>query len=208
MRCKICDSETEVTFEIKRVDYPICVSCSSTIFLSQARAYALNKSIFEISENKIRKPVNRHPEIAAEVLNYLYGTLLKQRNDFTADNIPKGYLYYISARVNDGHTMEEMKAVAYLKYNEWKDTDKMVYVRPDTLYRPQNFARYLSEVQVKKPDWKIVSTDKQKRIIKELNSYGIKGQCNDETDALARELMATGYDRKNFLNLYLINKIQ
>lgn len=207
MECKLCKSETDITFEIKRVDYPICDTCASSIFLAQARAYALNKTIFDISRMKERKPVEIHPEIASDVLNYLYGTLLKERNSFTPDSVPKAYLEFISARVNEGHTVDELKAVAYLKFKEWNKTDKQIYIRPDTLYRPKNFKRYLSEVQVKKPKWNVVSTKEQKAIIKELNSYGVRGECNDDTDKLAKELMATGYNKKEFLNLYLKEKI-
>jgi hypothetical protein len=101
-----------------------------------------------------------------------------------------------------------MKAVAYLKYNEWKDDAKMAsFIKPDTIFRPKNFQKYLAEVEIKKPKWNIVSTDDQRKIIKELNSYGVKGECNEETDALAKKLIKTGYNKKDFLNLYLLEKI-
>lgn len=160
-----------------------------------------------ISIPRERQVVEKHPEIASEVLNYLYGTLLAKRNDFTPEKVPKAFLVLISDRVNDGHTKEEMKAVAYLKFKEWQGTDKEEYIRADTLYRPTNFQRYLAEVQTKRPKWNVVSTKEQKAIIKELNSYGVRGECNEDTDRLAKELMATGYDKKHFLNLYLIDKI-
>lgn len=204
--CKICDNKTDVRIEIQRVDYPICESCSKIIFFSVAKSVALNKTIFDIASKKERKPIEKHPEIAAEVLTYLYKELLKERGEFTPDKIPQAYLDFISSRINEGHTKDELKAVAYLKYKEWGNTEKQIYVRADTLFRPTNFKRYLAEVEVKKPNWKVVSTREQKAIIKELNSYGIRG-ATDETDALAKELMATGYNRKDFLNLYLKEKI-
>lgn len=163
--------------------------------------------LLRVSMPQSRQPVERHPEISAEVLNYLYGTLLKQRNDFTPENVPKAFLEFISARVNEGHTVDEMKAVAYIKHKEWKGTKDEKYIRADTLYRPTNFQRYLAEVQAKKPKWNVVSTKEQKAIIKQLNSYGVRGERNEETDRLAKELMATGYNKKEFLNLYLKEQI-
>jgi len=204
MNCRICNCETDVNHEINRVDYPICDECTMTIFFNVAKAVKYNKTIFDISAKKERKPVEVHPEISRQVLSFLYNDLLKQ--DVSFDKIPKAYLEFISARVNDGHTLEELKAVAYIKWEEWKDDINKKYLRPDTLYRPMNFKKYLAEVQIKKPKWNVVSTAKQKEIIKQLNTYGIRG-ATDETDILAKELMATGYAKREFLNLYLKEKI-
>jgi len=206
MKCKICKRETDVVHLINRVEVHVCDHCSKIIFYNVAKSVAFNKTIFDIGAKKERKPVEQHPEIAADVLTYLYTELLKQRDAFTPDKIPQGYLELISARVNYGHTVEELKAVAYLKYKEWVNGENEKYIRADTLYRPTNFKRYLAEVEVKKPNWKVVSTADQKKIIKELNSYGIGG-ATDETDKLAKKLMATGYTRKEFLNNYLKEKI-
>ena len=206
MKCKICNTETDVKLLIKRVAYPVCEDCTKSIALTFVQAAAGNKTIFDIGAKKERKAVEKHPEIAADVLTYLYCELLKQRDAFSPNALPQGYLELISARVNQGHTVEELKAVTYLKYKEWNNTDQQRFLRADTLYRPMNFKRYLSEVEVKKPNWKVVSTTDQKKIIKELNSYGIGG-ATEETDILAKKLMATGYTRKEFLNNYLIEKI-
>lgn len=206
MKCKICKSETDVVHLINRVEVHVCDHCSKIIFYNIAKSVAFNKTIFDVGAKKERKPVEQHPEIAADVLTYLYCELLKQRDAFAPSNVPQGYLELISARINQGHTVDELKAVTYLKYKEWSNTDQQRFIRADTLYRPMNFKRYLSEVEVKKPNWKVVSTTDQKKIIKELNSYGISG-ATDETDKIAKKLMATGYTRKEFLNNYLIEKI-
>jgi len=207
--CIICGEETDVIIEIKLIDRSICGSCSSGIFLHLAKAYATNNTVFDISRQKVRKPVETHPEIAAEVLNYLYNGLLKKgRPEYKPDKLPQIYLKDISARVNDGATIEELKAVCYFKYKEWKGDWKMEkFIKATTLFLKSNFDKYLAEVEHKIPKHIRVNTTDQRSIMKQLNSYGVRGEINEETDRLAKELMATGYDKKAFLNLYLKDKI-
>jgi uncharacterized phage protein (TIGR02220 family) len=53
----------------------------------------------------------------------------------------------INARFAEGHTLEVMKKVIRLKYEEWKDTPKMQkYITPRTMFRPSNFDRYANEI--------------------------------------------------------------
>lgn len=209
-KCKLCEEDTNVTVEIKRVDYPLCPDCCVGVFVHMSKAYSSNRTVFDISEKKERIPVETHPEIAAEVLNYLFKVLMKDKNrpEYKADKISKRYLELISARVNEGHTLEELKAVAYFKWKEWKDDSYMKqFLRVPTLYGRQKFSEYLAEHAHKIPKMKAVNNTEQRKLIKELNSYGVKGEVNDETDRLAKELMKTGYENKSFLNIYLKEKI-
>lgn len=206
MECKICSKKTNVTIEINRVDYPICDKCCTTIFLHQANAYAKSQTIFDISKKKEKKSVKKYPEIAKRILTYLYGDLLK--NDVNFDNkIPEGYLTLISNRINDGYTEDELKAVAYFKHKQWLNTEQSKFIRADTLFRPKNFSRYLSEVQIAFPKTKKVSTTEQKELIHKLNQYGTRGIVNEETDKLAKQLIELGYNNKDFLNIYLLKSI-
>lgn len=209
MECKLCKNETDVLIEIKAVDYPICQYCCNGIFLHLAKAYTTNSTVFDISQQKVRKPVETHPEIAAEVLNYLYNGLLKKnRPEYKSGKISSTYLNVISARVNDGATIEELKAVCYFKYKEWKGDYKMEkFIKATTLFLKSNFEKYLAEIEHKIPKHIRVNTTDQRSIMKQLNSYGVRGEINEETDRLAKELMTTGYENKAFLNLYLKEKI-
>lgn len=205
--CKVCNAQTDLLFEIDRVDYPICQKCASSIFMSQATAYYQNKTIFDIGNKKERKSKRLYRDIALEVLEYLYNELLQQDIKFEKQKLPKQFLQFISDRINEGYTSSQLKAVAYLKFKEWKGTNSEMYIRADTLYRPTNFARYMSEVEIKKPQWEMKTTKEQRAIIKQLNFLGLDGVCDSHTDKLAKKLIELGYNKKQFLNLYLIEKI-
>jgi hypothetical protein len=47
----------------------------------------------------------------------------------------------------------------------------------------------------------------QRAIITELNKFGMRGIKNDETDSLAKELIKAGYEKKDFLNMFLKQRI-
>lgn len=210
LNCKVCDKETDVQIVINAKEYPICDKCSRGIFRHVALAVADNKTVFDIHRRLERKPVERHPEIAAEVLNYLHKTLLKSKTipEYTPETVPESYLDFVSARINDGATKEELLAVCYFKHKEWhNDPEYKKFLRPSTLFARKNFRKYIAEHGHKIPKIKAVNTSKQRELIRELNSYGVKAIVNEETDRLAKELMSTGYDNKPFLNMYLIQKI-
>lgn len=53
----------------------------------------------------------------------------------------------VSARINEGARVEDLKAVIDIKVSQWKGDPKMdAYLTPQTLFRPANFERYLNEV--------------------------------------------------------------
>jgi len=47
-KCKLCEEETEVVFNINFKATPICESCASRIFLQQAQWYTQQKEILPI----------------------------------------------------------------------------------------------------------------------------------------------------------------
>ena len=207
--CMSCEKPTNGRVVINRLDKPLCAECGKEIFLHLAKAYAQNKTVWDVGSRQVRQPVEQHPEIAAEVLNYLYKTKLRsKRPDYKPDKVPANFLRLTSARVNDGATAIELKAVCKFKYDEWI-IDKFMkkFIRADTLFTKGNFDKYLAEnVHRIGTDYR-VNDGRQREIIKELNSYGARGMANEETDKLATELLASGYNNKIFLNQYLIEKI-
>lgn len=53
----------------------------------------------------------------------------------------------VSARINEGARIEDLKAVIDIKVSQWKGDPKMdAYLTPQTLFRPANFEIYLNEV--------------------------------------------------------------
>lgn len=203
MLCEICSSDTEVQFNIKKELIPICNTCSTAIFLQQSKFYAASKSIFDLPKTYKTAPT-RHPEIAAEILNFLNEKLGKAKR-YSSESVPDVFLQHISARVEEGHSLRKMKAVVHHKHKEWgRDPRMKKYLRAATLFNREKFNTYVLEVP---EDFNPDNSQEQRTIIRELSNYGMRGVCNEETDALAKELMATGYDKKTFLNTYLIEKI-
>ena len=57
-----------------------------------------------------------------------------------------GTVQHIKARLEQGFTKEDFFHVHTVKIKEWKDNPKMkVYIRPKTLYLPDNFQSYLNQ---------------------------------------------------------------
>lgn len=79
---------------------------------------------------------------AVEILGYL--NELADR-DFRTNN--QQHLKFIRARLKDGYTVEELKAIVVLKVHEWQDDQKMTkYLRPATLFNAEKCAQYRDEV--------------------------------------------------------------
>lgn len=203
MNCKICNTETEVQFNIKKQLIPVCDKCSTAIFLQQSKFYAASKSIFDLPQTYKVAPL-RHPEITAEILNFL-NEKLKKKKRYTPDNIPDVFLQLVSARVEEGHSLLKMKAVVHSKFHEWIGDDVMrKHIRPSTLFNKLKFNTYVTEIpEHYNPDNNKVQRD----LIRKLNHLGVSGNITKETDTLAKELQATGYTKKRFLNMYLIKKL-
>ena len=52
----------------------------------------------------------------------------------------------IKARLDEGHTVDDFKAVIDKKYAQWHGDPKMsAYLRPETLFAPSHFESYLNE---------------------------------------------------------------
>jgi uncharacterized phage protein (TIGR02220 family) len=78
-------------------------------------------------------------ETIKSVINYLNQ---KTGKDFKLSTINKKY---ISARLKEGFTEQEFKMVIDNKTQEWLNDTKMnQYLCPITLFRPENFERYLN----------------------------------------------------------------
>lgn len=67
---------------------------------------------------------------------------------------------HISARLDEGHTVEDFKTVIDKKSRQWKNTKMASYLRPETLFCSSHFESYLNE--------QIVEEEKGKGLIDEI----------------------------------------
>lgn len=82
-------------------------------------------------------------EVAKEVIEYLNS---KCNTKYRANS--ESTLSHISARLSEGYTLEDFKTVIDKQYKKWHGTEYEIYLRPDTLFRPQKFDVYLNAPDV------------------------------------------------------------
>jgi uncharacterized phage protein (TIGR02220 family) len=86
-------------------------------------------------------------EQAAEVLTLLNA---KTGRKYAAKNprgAPTANAEVVMARLKEGYTLEDCKAVIASKYREWGHDERMSkFLTPETLFRRSNFERYIAEV--------------------------------------------------------------
>lgn len=80
-----------------------------------------------------------------EIIDYL-NTLLGTR--YSASS--KKSITHIKARLNEGYTVEDFKAVINQKYKDWFNTQYAEYLRPETLFGTK-FESYLNKAIMSKP---------------------------------------------------------
>jgi uncharacterized phage protein (TIGR02220 family) len=115
-------------------------------------------------EKKRSKTIKYEDEVlnkAKEVINYLNEKALKSYKS-TKSNIEP-----IIARFKEGYNINDFKLVIDKKVAEWQGTEFEKYIRPITLFRPNNFENYINE-----PD-KIKNNGKQSNIKKLSNATNI-----------------------------------
>lgn len=86
-----------------------------------------------------------------EVLNYLNKILNKKRG-FSLKS--KGNRRFVGARLRDDYSVEDLKGVIDVKYNEWSNTSQEVYLRPETLFNETKFSSYIMQADGRKSNTK------------------------------------------------------
>jgi len=75
-----------------------------------------------------------------EVIDYFKKITGKIRIDNKSTSNRK----FIKGRLSEGYSKDDLKAVALLKYNQWKNDPKMVeYIRISTFYNDEKFQSYV-----------------------------------------------------------------
>jgi uncharacterized phage protein (TIGR02220 family) len=72
-----------------------------------------------------------------EIIGYLNAKTKKDYRPTTPD-----YIKHIKARFDQGYTMEDFKAVIDVKCEEWLNTPRRIYLRPNTLFIAGHFEDY------------------------------------------------------------------
>lgn len=104
---------------------------------------------YQTKNNKEKNsPAGPDSTIDAEVLEVVSYLNEKANKNFGARS--KSTEKFIKGRLNDGATVEEMKAVIDRKVAQWKDDPKMnQFLRPKTLFNETNYESYRNESDAK-----------------------------------------------------------
>ncbi|MFT5707994.1 MAG: putative phage protein (TIGR02220 family) [Oceanospirillaceae bacterium] len=91
-------------------------------------------------EEEVRKRSKKIEDIRVkEIIDFLNITLQSKYKHTT-----KSHIENISARLNDGHSADDLKLVIKSKANEWLNDKVMAqYLRPSTLFQASKFQGYL-----------------------------------------------------------------
>jgi uncharacterized phage protein (TIGR02220 family) len=95
------------------------------------------------TKKKNKKPLSGKPDVAAEIIDYL------NRKTGKAFKSVASNTKLINARLSEGHSRDDIKAVIDRKVSEWANNPKMRdYLRPATLFNAEKFNQYVGELGV------------------------------------------------------------
>jgi uncharacterized phage protein (TIGR02220 family) len=121
-------------------------SNSDAIDLPLAKNSSLSSSSSSTSSSNNKPLSGSGKEKEKEILEYL-----NQKAGKKYKPIPTN-LKFISGRLSEGYSPEDLKRVVDCKVKEWKGDPKMdKYLRPITLFNPSKFAGYANEMAPAKP---------------------------------------------------------
>jgi len=90
------------------------------------------------NKNKNKTKSDNDNKSVNEVISYLNMVINAKYKTST-----KSHIENISARLNDGHSVNDLKLVIDSKSREWLNTDMAQYLRPSTLFQASKFQGYL-----------------------------------------------------------------
>lgn len=96
------------------------------------------------TETETEKTLSGEPDPASEVIDYL-----NEKSGRTFRNV-KANTDLVRARLREGATVEQIKAVIDVKVKAWGNDPKMAeYLRPETLFGARKFAQYAGQINGK-----------------------------------------------------------
>lgn len=117
------------------------------------------KTEVQVKLKKINKPTSQaHQDVAKEVLKYLSDACITRGYRKVAYKETPTNLEPINARLAEGNTFELCIAVINTKFEDPYFKENKKYLSPQTLFRPANFERYISESSsIKDVEQKVVT---------------------------------------------------
>jgi uncharacterized phage protein (TIGR02220 family) len=98
----------------------------------------------EVVQIEKKRTLLDQAEEVIEMLNQKTGRSYRAKNPRGA---PSANADFIIARLREGYTLSDCKAVIGAKYRQWAHDEKMVkFLTPETIFRRSNFERYLGEI--------------------------------------------------------------
>lgn len=116
-----------------------------TVSVNGSVSVNVSESVSDNDSDKEKlKPSSKHlpgrPDVTVEIIDYLNAKTGKSFRH--VDSHSK----HIRARLAEGHTLADIRAVIDRKTQEWKGTDSAQYLRPATLFNAEKFNQYIGEI--------------------------------------------------------------
>jgi len=91
------------------------------------------------SDNDLKDPMSCKPDVV-EIINYMNSVIGTKYKTST-----KSHIQNISARLSEGHSVDDLKKVIDFKYSQWGNSQEMAgFLRPSTLFQTSKFQGYLT----------------------------------------------------------------
>lgn len=136
------------------------LQCNANATLMQQKCNARDKSIEIEKENKSKKDKTYSPSlpsVAEDIVSHLNSVTGSSYRSTTSKTRK-----LIAARLAEGFTVDDFKAVITKKAKEWQDTDMAQYLRPETLFGTK-FEGYLNQPEVRNNRRSPISRAEQER---------------------------------------------
>lgn len=136
------------------------LQCNANATLMQQKRNARDKSIEIEKENKSKSNKTYSPSlpsVAEDIVTFLNSTVGSNYKS-TTDKTRK----LIAARLAEGFTVDDFKAVITKKAKEWQGTDMAQYLRPETLFGTK-FEGYLNQPEARNNRRSPISRAEQER---------------------------------------------
>jgi len=143
----------------------------------------IDNSILQNCQIESKKLSNQFDENVKPIpdINTVNKTHIKTIIDYLNNQANKKFTYtnksfnkHITARINDGFTVDQIKNVIDYKCKDKYFIDNPQHLNPDTLFRPSNFEKYLNAIPKQEtdnfPDEEIVITNNYLDQLKESSS--------------------------------------
>lgn len=91
------------------------------------------------SDNDLKDPLSCKPDVV-EIINHMNSVIGTKYKTST-----KSHIQNISARLSEGHSVDDLKKVIDFKYSQWGNSQEMAgFLRPSTLFQTSKFQGYLT----------------------------------------------------------------